>query len=1094
VVDLADNPNEICGHIRYDPCGKRRRKPVDIRAWLEGHDLSQYAEVFASNHIDAEVLRTLTADDLKELGIASLGHRKKLLAAIAGLDGPEPRPQPALSEAPPGGYTPRYLAQRILDAGPLLTGERKTVTVLFADIKGSLEMLEGIDPEEASRILDGAIRVMMDAVHRYEGTVNKVMGDGIMALFGAPIAHEDHAPRACYAALAIQQAMQAQAAEARGTYGIEARARVGLHSGEVVVRAIGNDLSVDYDAIGPTVHLASRMEQLASPGTVRLTIATANLAEGFVDLRALGQVPVKGLSQPIEAFELLGVGTARTRLQASVGRGLTTFVGRRDELAALDRAHGLAAAGHGQIVALVGDPGIGKSRVFYEFTRSERMRSWLVLENTSVSSGRASAWAPVIDLLKPYFDLTPGDDRRNSAKKVLDKVLLLDEALRPTLPAILALLDLPVEDASWQALDPPRRRRRTLDGVRALLVRESQRQPLALVFEDLHWIDGETEALLESLVESMSTCRMLLLVNYRPEYRHSWGSRAHYAQLRIDPLGATGADALISRVLGDAPEFSELKRRLLEASEGNPLFLEESVRVLVDTGVLSGARGAYRMMRRPEEMEIPASVAAIIAARIDRLGAAEKAVLQLAAVIGEDVPLALLEAVSELPAEQLHGALSDLRARELLYEAHLFPEIAYAFRHGLTRRVAYDGLLHESRGALHSRVAEALEARHAHLGEIVETLAHHFEQGGVWPKAAEYALRAADKAKQRYTYPTAVAFAQRAREITERDEALASVRPRALELLGDLHSLTGDLQIANQSYDAALALEAGRDNRQRIESKRHRPGIAIRDGARIAYYLHGAGEETLLFVSPVVYGLEVFQPLVERLCQDFRIVTIDPRGTGSSDPLQRPYGLNQHADDVRTVIEDAGVGAVTGVGISRGSNLLVRFAQIHPTLVRRLVLIGAPTDRGTSDSPAQRIEYLNTVKTFLANEDFEGLMSYHVGRVLSEPDVADLAASRLLKWVEMPRETILSFYDSDPDLDIRSLLSSVRVPTLVAHGTEDRQVPFAAAEYLAAHIPGAQLYPFVGYGHVPLFTATQEFCDVLRAFVRTGQVPEHRSA
>ena len=333
------------------------------------------------------------------------------------------------------------------------------------------------------------------------------------------------------------------------------------------------------------------------------------------------------------------------------------------------------------------------------------MRPWLVLEGTSVSSGRASAWAPVVDLLKPYFALAPADDRGRSAEKVLGKVLLLDEALRPILPAVLALLDLPVEDAAWQALDPPQRRRRTLDGIKALLVRESQRQPLALVLEDLHWIDGETQALLDSLVESLPTCRMLLLVNYRPDYRHGWGSRAHYTQLRIDPLEPAGAEELLAVLLGDAPDLRELRHRLLAASEGNPLFLEESVRILVDAGVLSGARGAYRLARQPDTIEIPASVAAIIAARIDRLGAAEKAALQLAAVIGEEAPLALLEAVSALPAEELHGALADLRARELLYEARLFPDIAYAFRHGLTRRVAYDGLVHESRRTLHARVA-----------------------------------------------------------------------------------------------------------------------------------------------------------------------------------------------------------------------------------------------------------------------------------------------------------------------------------------------------------------------------------------------------
>jgi pimeloyl-ACP methyl ester carboxylesterase len=331
-------------------------------------------------------------------------------------------------------------------------------------------------------------------------------------------------------------------------------------------------------------------------------------------------------------------------------------------------------------------------------------------------------------------------------------------------------------------------------------------------------------------------------------------------------------------------------------------------------------------------------------------------------------------------------------------------------------------------------------------------------------------------------------LAQKAEQIGGRDAALEIFRLQALELLGDLHSLMGELETANQSYDAAIALVIDTEGRHRIDSKRHWTGFALRDGARITYYLHGAGEETLLFVNPVVYGLEVFQPVVERLCQEFRILTIDPRGTGSSDPLQRPYGLTQHALDLRAVIEQAGVGAVTGVGISRGSNLLVRLADQHPGLVRRLVLIGAPTDVGTSDSPAQRLDYLNATASFLADDDLDGLMRYQISRVFSEPDVADLAASRLLRWLAMPRETVLSFYDRDPDLDIRMLLPAIRVPTLIAHGTEDRQVPFAAAEYLAAHIPGAQLYPFEGYGHVPLFTATQEFCDVLRRFVRSATV------
>ena len=436
--------------------------------------------------------------------------------------------------------------------------------------------------------------------------------------------------------------MQAQAAECAPDHGVEVSARIGLNSGEVLVRAIGNDLSMDYDAIGPTVHLASRMEQLASPGTIRLTVATAGLAEGFVELGELGRVPVKGLSQPVETFDLHRASGRRGRASRQRPAGASRpSSAARTNWSALDRARELAAAGQGQMVALIGDPGVGKSRLFYEFTRSRANAAvagagghvGLIGQGGLLGSGCRLAQ----DLLRRLRLTTIGG---SAPRRSLGKVLMLDEALRSVLPAVLALLDLPVGDVAWQTLDPPQRRRRTLDGLKALLVRESQRQPLALVFEDLHWIDGETQALLESLVESMPTCRMLLLLNYRPEYRHSWGSRAHYTQLRLDPLEAKGAQELLTGLLGDAPELLELKLRLLEASDGNPLFMEEGVRMLVDTGVLSGTRGAYRSIRRPDEIEIPASVAAIIAARIDRLGAAEKTALQLAAVIGEEVPLA----------------------------------------------------------------------------------------------------------------------------------------------------------------------------------------------------------------------------------------------------------------------------------------------------------------------------------------------------------------------------------------------------------------------------------------------------------------------
>ena len=385
-------------------------------------------------------------------------------------------------------------------------------------MKGSMELLAERDPEEARKLLDPVIEHMMEAVHRYEGTVSNLMGDGIMALFGAPLAHEDHAVRACYAALAMQDALRRYSAEVRRTHGIEVQIRVGLNSGEVVVRAIGNDLHMDYSAIGQTTHLAARMEQLATLGTIRLAAATLRLVEGLVQVTALGPVPVKGLDAPVEVFELAGASGVRRRWQAAVVRGLTRFVGRDPELAALVHALERAGAGHGQVVAVVGEAGVGKSRLVYECVHAHPPQGWRVLESASASYGKATPYFPIIDLLRRYAHIEEGDDTRTIRAKLTGQILTLDDTLQETLPALLALLDALPEDSPFLRLDPPQRRQRTLTALKRVLLRESQVQPLLLVCEDLHWIDSETQALLDSLVESLPTARLLLLVNYRPEY------------------------------------------------------------------------------------------------------------------------------------------------------------------------------------------------------------------------------------------------------------------------------------------------------------------------------------------------------------------------------------------------------------------------------------------------------------------------------------------------------------------------------------------------------------------------------------------------
>jgi class 3 adenylate cyclase/tetratricopeptide (TPR) repeat protein len=718
----------------------------------------------------------------------------------------------------PLAYTPFYLAEKILTSRSALEGERKQVTVLFADLKGSMELLADRDPEEARQLLDPVLERMIAAVHRYEGTVNQIMGDGIMALFGAPIAHEDHAVRACYAALAMQEAIRGYSEDVRRIHGLEVQIRVGLNSGEVVVRAIGNDLHMDYSAIGQTTHLAARMEQLAPPGSIRLTADTRRLAEGWVQVTPLGPVPVKGVPTPVEVCELVGTGPIRTPRQAFAARGLTPFVGRHAEFAALHQALEQAKAGHGQVVAIIGEAGVGKTRLFHEFTHASPPPGWLLLESSSTSYGKATSYLPVIDLLKAYFQVEERDEVRRIREKLTGRLLTLDAALGPTLPALLALLEIPVEDPAWHALEPAQRRQRTLEALKRLLLRESQVQPLLLVFENLHWIDAESQVFLDDLVESLPAAPLLLLVNYRPEYEHGWRNKTYYAQLRLDPLPPASAEALLQSLLGNDTELEPLKARLIAQTQGNPFFLEESVRTLVETGVLGGASGAYRLAQELPTMQVPATVQAVLAARIDRLPPEEKQLLQTAAVIGMEVAWALLQAVAEAPEEGLRLGLSHLQAAEFLYETRLFPEHAYTFKHALTQQVAYETLLQERRRTLHARIAGALELLAGdRVAEQVDRLAHHSLRGEVWDKAVTYCQQAGEKALTQSAYREAVGSFEQAlsalehlpeqREMHEQAIDLRLALRNALQPSGDTQSRQRILALLREAETLAVALD-----------------------------------------------------------------------------------------------------------------------------------------------------------------------------------------------------------------------------------------------------------------------------------------------
>jgi tetratricopeptide (TPR) repeat protein len=499
------------------------------------------------------------------------------------------------------------------------------------------------------------------------------------------------------------------------------------------------------------------MEQLAAPSSIRLTEGTLHLAEGFVQVTPLGPVPIKGLGEPVEVFELVGAGVFRTRLEAAARRGLTRFVGRNAELEQLRDALDRASLGHGQVAAVVGEPGVGKSRLFWEFTHSHQVHGWLIAQSGSVSYGKATAYLPVIELLRGYFEIESRDDPRKIREKVTGKVLTLASALGPVVPALLALLDVPVDEASWHALDPRQRRQQTLDAVKRLLLRESEARPLMVVFEDLHWIDGETQTLLDSLIDSLPAARLLLLVNYRPEYQHGWGSKTYYRQLRIDPLPPASTDELLDALLGTDTALGPLKQLLVERTEANPLFLEESVRALVETAALAGERGAYRLTRSVESLRMPATVQAILAARIDRLEPGAKRLLQAAAVIGKDVPMALLVAIADDPDHEVRAGIAQLQAAEFLYETQLSPDLEYTFKHALTHDVAYQGLLHDRQRALHARIVETIERWSTGRGaEHVDRLAYHALRGELWEKAVAYLRQAGLWAMARAAYREAI--------------------------------------------------------------------------------------------------------------------------------------------------------------------------------------------------------------------------------------------------------------------------------------------------------------------------------------------------
>jgi class 3 adenylate cyclase/tetratricopeptide (TPR) repeat protein len=674
-------------------------------------------------------------------------------------------------------------------------------------------MTQDLDPEQAMHRLEPVVQAMASAVHNYGGTVSRMLGDGIMALFGAPLAYEDHAVRASYAARAMIDMMA-------GLGDNKVDIRVGLNSGEVVVRSIDHDLSMEYDAVGPTAALANRMEQFATAGTACMTARTARLARGFIEVRPRGLVDIKGIARPVEIFELVGTAD-QTRWQVrAAAHTLTEFVGRGTELRILSDALRHTREGRGRIVAVAGEAGMGKSRLVHEFLQSPDIEDLLSLAGAAMPHNRNTPYQLIAQMLRAWVGVESHDSQAKINVRLTKAIATLDDRLAGIATPVRSLLDLPVDDPAWEALDPALRRERTNDAVRSLILHAAASMPFILVVEDMHWADFESQSVLDAIVDGLGNTQLLIIVTYRPEYQNRWSHHSYYSHAHLGPLENSASDALLKSLLGDSADLHLLRRRMIEQTDGTPMFLEEMARTLVETGILVSGPIRFRLTRSVEDIEIPDSVQSILAARIDRLPTEERTLLQIASVIGKEVPVTLLRAVAAIPTDQLARQLVELRTREFIHEVSGSSGTEYAFKHALTHAVAYDSMLMRHRRTLHGHVLLAIEEKLSdRLDEFTERLADHALRGEIWDKAALYSLKAGQRANHRSAHRAAAVFLRHALDAAAYLPPKPQAINQAIEIrLGLRVALvaTGELDQVRHYLQEAEALARSIDDERQV--------------------------------------------------------------------------------------------------------------------------------------------------------------------------------------------------------------------------------------------------------------------------------------
>jgi class 3 adenylate cyclase/pimeloyl-ACP methyl ester carboxylesterase len=1007
---------------------------------------------------------------------------------------PPRRAEPAFEETL-SRYIPEALARKIRETRGRIEGERRQVTVLFCDLAESTRITEELGPEVYRELLDDYLERTSGCIHRYEGVINQLAGDGFMAIFGAPIAHDDDAARACRAALDIQAEMRLLSRAWHERAGQHLAARIGINTGLAIVGSVGSDLRMDYSAVGDTTNVASRIEAYAQAGQALISAATRKLVAHLFETEEVATEAFRGKSERITVFRLLREVPRAARRHQALRGGLAPHLGRHTELALLRERFEDARDGRGQVVFIAGEAGIGKSRLIYEFRRQLEPGRHVWLEGQCVSYGSQISHLPIADLLRGFFEVEESDSATAVVEKIQRRCAEMGGPAKAGEPFFRDLLAVDPGDARLERMNELMKAGHVFESVRDVLHVLARERTVILLVEDVHWIDASSEQLFRRLFDTIAAARILVLVTHRSEYAWPHAERSWFGRVRLRGLGPRQVAQLASSMLGRDALPEPVVRIIAERSDGNPFFVEEVAKSLAERGLLEGDVDPESLRK-----EVPSTVQEVLLARIDRLDEEAKRTLQVAAVIGREFTVRVLERIAE---QRAAGApvLEELRGLEFIYEKATYPELAYMFKHALTHEVAYGALLESRRRTLHATVAQLIEELYAdRLPEFYETLALQW-QGAKRPEcAAHYALLAAERAARHLAPEAEHGFRQAAAWSSGRDDC-REIFVRAQLGLGDQSIRRGKIDAANHAFETALEAAGDVETRRHIRNKIVERRFCTRGGVRLAYYVHGEGThenpaETvpLVFLHPFIQGSFSFQDLAQKLCQERTVVYMDPRGAGASDDPGGAWNFDERVEDAIAVLRDLPYARFALNGDSEGVSMALRIYEAMPERVEALVLFGFPAvGLFAPDNPFPARERVREqMEALLFRADHRTMLENFFRLVGNEPGLSAWVEVIIPAWEQSVNEALFkAFLREALSFDLRPYLRKVRVPTLVIAAGKD-VFDQSSVRHIADDIEGARFALIENVSHFAPWTARAVFADIVGTFLRTGDLPKER--